>query len=265
MPRQACSRSKSDDLGPPDKTEEDFMTRTAFEKILDKKLDSLKEDLASKDDIQGLLNVIKEQQSKINILESRLVLMEKYVSHLQKSADEQEQYQRRLCLRINNVEFKKGEPESGEDCLKKVKKIFNELSVKIPDSAIDRAHRIGQVKESEGKRFRQIIIRFTTWRHRTMVYKARKNSDKYRVRLDLTKKRIKLIGKTNEMLKGRNLNGYTFADINCRLCAKLDDGFYYFEDETEFKDLVKQKLGEEQEERSISEEEDSDTATEMDD
>ena len=41
-------------------------------------------------------------------------------------------------------------------------------------------------------------------------------------------------------------------------CAKLDDGFYYFEDETEFKDLVKQKLG-------ISEEEDSDTATEMDD
>ena len=39
------------------------MTRSTFEKILDKKLDSLKEDLASKDDIQGLLDVIKEQQS----------------------------------------------------------------------------------------------------------------------------------------------------------------------------------------------------------
>ena len=65
------------------------------------------------------------------------------------------------------------------------------------------------------------------------------------------------------MLKGRNLNGYTFADINCRLCAKLDDGFYYFEDETEFKDLIKHKLGEEQE-GSISEE-DSDTVTGMDD
>lgn len=262
MPRQACSRSKNEELGPPDKMEEDFMTRSAFEKILDKKLDSLKEDLASKDDIQGLLNVIKDQQSKINILESRLVLMEKYVSHLQKTADEQEQYQRRLCLRINNVEIKAGEPETGEDCLKKVKKIFNELSVKIPDSAIDRAHRIGQIKESQGKKFRQMIIRFTTWRHRTMVYKARKNSDKYRVRLDLTKKRLKLIGKTNEMLQGRNLNGYTFADINCRLCAKLDDGFSYFDDETEFKDLIKQKFGEEQEEGSISGE-DSDIATEV--
>ena len=132
MPRQTCSRSKSDELGPPDKTEEDFMTRTAFEKILDKKLDSLKEDLASKDDIQGLLGVIKEQQSKINFLESRLVLMEKYVGHLQKTADEQERYQRRLCLRINNVEIKAGEPESGENCLKEVKKIFNELSAKNP-------------------------------------------------------------------------------------------------------------------------------------
>ena len=65
---------------------------------------------------------------------------------------------------------------------------------------------------------------------------------------------MRLIGKTNEMLKGRNLNGYTFADINCRLCAKLDDGFYYFEDETEFKNLIKQRLGKEQEEGSSSEE-----------
>ena len=95
------------------------MTRSAFEKILDKKLDSLKEDLASKDDIRGPLNVIKDQQLKISILESRLGLMQKYVSHLQKTADEQEQYHRRLCLQINIVEIKEGEPETGKDCLKK--------------------------------------------------------------------------------------------------------------------------------------------------
>ena len=123
-------------------------------------------------------DVTKGEQLKINILESRLVLMEKYVGHLQKTADEQEQYWRRLRLRMSDVEIKAGEPELGEDCLKKVKNIFNELSVKIPESAIDRAHCIGQVKESKGKQFRQIIIRFTTWRHRTMVHKARKNSDK---------------------------------------------------------------------------------------
>ena len=71
-----------------------------------------------------------------------------------------------------------------------------------------------------------------------------------------------MIGKTNERLQGRNLNAYTFADINCRLCAKLDDGFSFFDDESEFKDLIKQRFGEEQEEGSISGE-DSDTATEM--
>ena len=44
----------------------------------------------------------------------------------------QTKYQRRLCLRINNVEFKEGEPELGEDCLKKVKKIFNEFISENP-------------------------------------------------------------------------------------------------------------------------------------
>ena len=42
----------------------------------------------------------------------------------------------------------------------------------------------------------------------------------------------------------------------------MDDGFHYFEDETEYKDLIKQKLGEEQQEGSISDEV-SVTATEM--
>eukprot|EP00794_Sanderia_malayensis_P002001 gene2001-2276_t len=246
--RQASSRTKNEELGPSSRNEEEFTSRSAFENILDSKLESLKQDLASKEHVKELLGVIKDQQSKINILESRVVLLEKYVSHLEKTMDDQEQYQCRLCLRVNNVEIKLGETETAGDCLEKVKEMFNELSVKIPDSAIDRAHRIGKVKEKDGKRYRQVIIQFTTWRHRTMVYKARKNSDKYRIRLDLTKKRIKVIEKTNDMLRSRKLTGFTFADVNCRLCAKLDDGFHYFEDDKEFEDLINQAFcGEENE------------------
>ena len=67
---------------------------------------------------------------------------------------------------------------------------------------------IGNIKEECGKRYRQIIVRFTTWHHRTEVYRARKNSDKYRIRLDLTKERLKVMGehlginKAGQKIKG---------------------------------------------------------------
>ena len=245
MPRQAAARAgKNEDLGPVEKTAQVFMTRSAFEEVLDRKLDSLKEDLAKKDDIKDLKAVIEDQKAKIDVLESKIVLMERYVSQLQRASDDQEQYQRRLCLRLNGVEVKKGDGESGEECLKVVKDIFNELDVDVPDSVIDRAHRIGNVIEKDGKRTRQIIVRFTTWRHRTAVYKARKKSQNYKFRLDLTRKRIKIIGRTNDILRANKIKGYTFADVNCRLCLKLDDGFHYFEDDEEFMDLIKDWIDE---------------------
>ena len=100
--------------------------------------------------------------------------------------------------------------------------------------SIDRAHRIGSVitDPDTGKRYRQIIVRFATWRHRTQVYKARKASKKIKIRLVLTHKRVKLLQKANGLLE--NVNGcFAFADINCRLCLKLNDEYRYFSTETE--------------------------------
>ena len=92
MPRQAAARAgKNKDLGPVEKTAQDFMTRSAFEEVLDRKLDSLKEDLATKDDIKDLKAVIEDQKAKIDVLESKIVLMERYVSQLQRASDDQEQ------------------------------------------------------------------------------------------------------------------------------------------------------------------------------
>ena len=141
MPSQAVARAgKNEDLGPVEKKAQDFMTRSAFEEVLDRKLDSLKEDLATKDDIKDLKAVIEDQKAEIDVLESKIVLMERYVSQPQRASDDQEQYQRRLCLRLNGVEVKKGDGESGEECLKIVKDTFNELDVDVPGSVIDRAH-----------------------------------------------------------------------------------------------------------------------------
>ena len=98
---------------------------------------------------------------------------------MKKSSDNVEQYQRRLCLRINGIDSQQeGQIETGEECLQKVKNVFNELKFEIPDTVVDRAHRIGKVIKINGVHVRQMIVRFTIWRHRTIVYNARKNSGK---------------------------------------------------------------------------------------
>ena len=53
-PEIAVHAAKNEDLGPAEKTSQAFMTRSDFEDILDNKLVSLKEDLATKDDTKNL-------------------------------------------------------------------------------------------------------------------------------------------------------------------------------------------------------------------
>ena len=205
----------------------------------DEKFEKLEEKLASKACIQQLHETIKGQSEKIEILETKVAIMENVIARLEKHVDNQEQYQRRLCLRIDGIPpVAQGKEESGEQCLKKVKAVFDELNVEIPDAVIDRAHRIGQARVVAGKRTRQMIVRFTTWRHRTAVYRARKSWDKYKIRLDLSTKRLDTIIKTTKMIEEKGFQGFTFADVNCRLCAKIGKDFNYFNDEDDLASLI---------------------------
>ena len=158
--------------------------------------------------------------------------MDALIIRLNKTSDDQEQYQRRLCLRNNGIPAPpEGKQETGDDCLEHVKRIFDkDLGLKIPDELIDRAHRIGKTKSIDGKKFRQISVSFTTWRHRTTVYQARKKAKNLRFKLDLTRNRFNIIEKANVMLKLKGQCFYAFADINCRLCARIDEEFHYFSD-----------------------------------
>ena len=91
-----------------------------------------------------------------------------------------------------------GESETSEEVLGKVQTIFKEMNLDIPDAVIDRARRIGSpTKSDDGKVTQQVIVRFTTWRHRTAVYRARKEAKSVKFRLDLTKKRFSLLLKAN--------------------------------------------------------------------
>ena len=90
---------------------------------------------------------------------------------------------------------------------------------KYPTRLLTRAHRIGPKKIDKGTLKQQVIVHFTTWRHRTAVYKARKKASNVKFRLDLTKKRLELLNLANLMLKPHK-DCYAFADVNCRNIPK---------------------------------------------
>ena len=147
--------------------------KEVFQTML-KKINDITEKMATKDCINNLLTIIDEQKLKIEQLESKVV-MESYIAQLYKSQEKADQYQRRLCLRINGIDIPKdGEKETGDECLSKVKLVFDELNVDIPETVIDRAHRVGKIVMANGRKVQQMIVRMTTWRHRTIIYNARK-------------------------------------------------------------------------------------------
>lgn len=236
------------------------MTSDEFKAYMDSHFDQLMANLATKDDLNSLRNdfsslltkleqqeetiernaaVISEQANRIQILEAQNEVLCSHVEHILAAQENQEQYSRRLCLRIDRMECPtSGESETSEEVLGKVQEIFKEMNLDIPDAVIDRAHRIGQTtKNDDGKVTQQVIVRFTTWRHRTAVYRARKEAKSVKFRLDLTKKRFSLLLKANEMLKP-HAGWYAFSDVNCRLKAKIADEFKFFDTEEELANLI---------------------------
>ena len=154
-------------------------------------------------------------------------------------SDDNEQYGRRLCLRIEGIECK--ENETTEEVFRNVSKIIKDKNMEIPDSVVDRAHRIGPTYMKDGKRFKSIIVRFTTFRHRTIFYhKARKLCTNFRTRLDLTKYRFNLLNSARSLVESNEKVNFVYADINCRLKVKPTEGSdLYFSTEEELRNILK--------------------------
>ena len=74
-----------------------------------------------------------------------------------------------------------------EKVLEKVKRLVNEAGVDIPDSNINKAHRIRTKKDKK----QTIIVKFTTFRHRTLLYRARRKlKNGVKLHIDLSKIQI---------------------------------------------------------------------------
>ena len=142
--------------------------------ILEIKTDLQNKATSSK--LDELLLEIRAEDVKIEIFESQVAVLQNTVKLLSAKCDGNEQYSRRVSLRFNNIPLPANdEDEIVDDVLVKVRNLFDEAEVDIPDNCIDRVHRVGKlIVGDDGARKQQVIVKFTTWRHRTRFYRSRK-------------------------------------------------------------------------------------------
>lgn len=188
---------------------------------------------------------LNKQEEKIAELESTLALRDNVIEKLTVACDDNEQYSRRSCLRINGIQRENGR-EDNNSVINKLKECYKKIGVTFDRNAIDRVHRIGKTYEdNDGNVTQQIIVKFRNWSDRQKFYKARPRGVKkpgtpsFRVKLDLTKRRYKLLQSASELVKSNVDAKYVFADINCSLVVMMnDDSLCFFQDEKELNDLL---------------------------
>ena len=191
---------------------------------------------------------LREQNLKIQELESKIHSQENAFKKLEIISDDNEQYSRRSCLRIHGIEFKEG--DSG-DVMEELEKCYNVMGIPFNENEIDRAHGIGKpfLDKERKKKVRSVIVRFKSWKAHTAFYKARPKNyvngrkkpglTSFSVSLDLTKRRYSLLAKAKSIIKDNPAVMFAFADINCSLALKLnDDKFHYFNSEDELNKIL---------------------------
>ena len=178
-----------------------------------------------------LKDLISMQSKKIEELESTTEMLKSHVNALKEQNvsakhDDLEQYGRRVCLRVSGI--KPTPHETSEDVLEKCIKSWEDCGIQIPDAVIDRAHRLGPPRFDKvtNNEYQSAIIKFTTFRHRTLIYNKRKEIEKqcgYRFRLDLTRDRHSLFKEARDLVKPRDEVSFVYSDVNCRLKVKFAD------------------------------------------
>ena len=98
---------------------------------------------------------------------------------------------------------------------------------------VDYAHRIGRIykDQASNKNCKGIIVRFTTFRHRTMLYRTRSKLKGVEVRLDLTKSLYDLLSNANNYVKEISPIWFCYVRFKCRFKVEfavedLEDVFF---------------------------------------
>ena len=196
------------------------------QKISSEKIDELLKEVKAKDD------KIEALEKRVQVLESNLSVANNTIKLLDRKCDDNEQYSRRMSLRVSDIPISVGRETADISKELAVNTINKIPGVEITKSDIDRAHRVGV---GSLDRPRQMIIKFKSWDTRSMVYQERKSLRGNKIFLDLTKRRFALKKVAIEKVQDFDDKvDFAFSDINCSLCLKLTEGgFKYFNSEDE--------------------------------
>ncbi|MES9882139.1 MAG: hypothetical protein ABW185_14800 [Sedimenticola sp.] len=173
------------------------------EEIAQRVRSHLKDDLAEliqqiiqplKDDLSHTKTLLMKEIDKNDILHSE-------VNDLKLALDEQEQYSRRSCLRINGVIGDEGSPT--EQVETKLLTLADTYNIPMKPEDIDVAHRVGKPKPGYT---RPVIVKFANSKARQRVLTARKSFDNVYVNEDLTRYRQSLHYYARKLVKDKKLD-----------------------------------------------------------
>ena len=166
----------------------------------------------------------KTLEDKVTTLESENTISKHVTTKLSNELDRLDQYHRRSNVVISNV--LKLESENNEDVKAKVHEIIkNELDLPSAVADIDKLHRIGKVRETNGKKTQDIIIRFRSHRTRYEVYEKRKSSRNIKIKPNLTKKRQTLKYEASQLTENNSMINFVYADIHGDIKVRLNNIF----------------------------------------
>ena len=200
--------------------------------------------MVTNEKVEELIQKLHERDEKINELEGRIQFLENQNKLLERRIDDQESYGRRLNLRIVGIPPPAdGRKETAEEVTNLVKEAITALDVPNVnvDQVIDRAHRVGKkyTKNDTGVTIHPIIVRFTSWRSRTAVYRKRGRQGATRFYTDLTKRRLLLKKLADEKTKDNNKVKWAFGDINNNIGLSLESGkLVFFNSEEELDNIL---------------------------
>ena len=130
-----------------------------------------------KKQIESMETRIKSLEGKVENLEGRLVVSERVSEQLTIELDRLDQYHRRSNIVVRDVFLP--ENETNESITKNVHKMISkDLESPSLVTSIDKLHRFGKIKEKNGKKSQNVIIRFKSHYARYSVYNARKHKEK---------------------------------------------------------------------------------------
>ena len=191
-------------------------------------VDTIRGEMATNEKVQQLIDLIAAKDEKIAKLEDRVAELERSNNLFERKLDDLESYGRRQNIRIVGIPAPaEGKKETAEEVTAAVKIELDKL--KVPhfqfNRDVVRAHRVGKkFKDKNNRVVHPVIVRFTSWRSRTDVYKKRKKDGNIRIYPDLTKRRVKLRKDAETLVENNENISYVFADVNNNIGVKLKTG-----------------------------------------